>query len=894
MPLAPGTRLGPYEILSPLGAGGMGEVYRARDTRLDRIVAIKVLPAHLSSNPEVRSRFEREARAVSSLNHPHICTLHDIGNQDGIDYLVMEHLEGETLAARLHRGPLPLAELLRCAIEVADALEKAHRQGLIHRDLKPGNVMLTKSGAKLLDFGLAKSLAPAGGPGASGGMTASPTMTSPLTAEGAMVGTFQYMAPEQLEGSEADARSDIFSFGLTLYEMATGKRAFGGKTQASLIASILKEEPQPISALQPVTPPALERLVSTCLAKDPDERRQTMHDVLLELRWIAGAGPQPEIHGAPAARTRTRERFLWLFLVLLLGAAGVALGLARHRTPSLEPRAIRTFVPAPDKTSLRSTGFGAGPVVISPDGSRLVFSARKEDGTEPLFVRPLESLVATPLAGTEGASYPFWSPDGRSIGFFADSKLKRIDAAGGPALSLCDALSGRGGAWNPEGIILFAEAQGSGLFRVPAAGGTPIEVTRLDKARQEGTHRWPQFLPDGRRFIYYSRTAVGSETNAIMAGSLDGGDAKVILRTQSDAVYASGYLIFMRETTLMAQPFNADDLTLTGDAFPIAEQVQLDWSFARGVFSTSENGILVYQTGVPSAGSQLTWYDRSGKQTGTLGDKALYTDFSISPDLKKVAVTISEPRVGPPDLWIYVVARNLRTRFTFDAGPDNRPVWSPDSSRVIFSSARAGSFDLYIKSDSGSSNEELLLQAQYDQLPESWSADGRYVAYYNRGVPGTRSDIWVLPLSGTRTPIPFLQTGFQEQDPQFSPDGRWIAYTSDESGREEVYVAPFPGPGRKWQISTVGGSRPRWRQDGREIYYLAVDNTIIAVEVGQQGSSFEVGVATPLFVIRPQRIGTIYRVSPEGQRFLVNTAVEEERTSPLTLVVNWIADLRKK
>ena len=894
MPLAPGTRLGPYEILSPIGAGGMGEVYRSRDTRLERTVAVKVLPAHLSSSPGLRARFEREARAVSSLNHPHICILYDIGSQDGIDYLVMEYLEGETLAARLQRGPLPPAELLRTAIEVGDALQKAHRQGLIHRDLKPGNVMLTKSGAKLLDFGLAKTLAPSTGPD---GLTASPTMTIPLTGEGAIVGTFQYMAPEQLEGSEADARSDIFAFGVTLYEMATGKRAFSGKTQASLIASILKEEPRPLSEFQPVTPPAFERLVKTCLAKDPDERRQTMHDVVLELRWLAEGGAQPDPRAAAAATppARTRERFLWVLLVVLLAAATAALGLAWQRALSVESRPIRAFIPAPDKTRIRSTGGEAGPVAVSPDGSRLVFSASKEDGTELLWVRPLDSVSATPLAGTEGASYPFWSPDGRSIGFFAGGKLKRIEAAGGPALSLCDAGSSRGGAWSPEGVILFAPEQIAGLYRVPATGGVPVEVTKLDESRQEGTHRWPQFLPGGRKFIFFSRTTPGHEANAIMAGSLDGGGTTLILRTQSNAVYASGHLLFVREATLMAQRFDVEQLKLDGDAFPIAEQVQVDANFSRGVFAASDNGVLVYQSGFSQVVLQLLWFDRAGRQVGILGDKALQGDFSISADLKRVVVSVSDPRVGPPDLWIYDVARGLRTRFTTDPSADTRPVWSPDGSQVAFASIRKVNFDLYVKSYTGSADEDPLLQEPYDQLPESWSTDGRYLAYYNRGVPGTKSDIWVLPLFGDRKPIPFLQTEFREVDPQFSPDGRWIAYTSDESGgRDEVYVAPFPGPGRMRQISTLGGSKPRWRRDGREIYYLARDGRIMAVEVNQQGSTFEVGAETPLFTIRTQRLGSIYQVTPDGQRFLVNVAVEEEHPSPLTLVMNWTADLKRK
>jgi len=582
-------------------------------------------------------------------------------------------------------------------------------------------------------------------------------------------------------------------------------------------------------------------------------------------------------------------------VVVLLGAAAMALGLAWHRAVSVEPRAIRSFVPAPDRTTLRSIGLGAGPVAVSPDGSRLVFSARREDGTELLWVRPLDSVVATPLVGTEGASYPFWSPDGRSIGFFAAGKLKRIEAAGGPALSLCDASNSRGGAWSPEGVILFAPEQTSGLFRVPATGGAPLEVTRLEEARQEETHRWPQFLPDGRKFIFFSRVAPGDETNAVMAGSLDGGDTRVILRAQSNAVYASGHLLFTRETTLMAQPFDADDLTLDGDAFPIVEQVQLDTDFSRGTFSVSEGGVLAYQTGIPLTGSQLIWFDRSGKQTGILGDKAVYTDFSISPNLKNVVVTVSDPQAGrPPDLWIYEMARGLRTRFTVQPRADTHPVWSPDGSRIVFSSIRKRNFDLYSKSYGASAEEELLLEAEHDQLAESWSTDGRYVTYTSRGVPGTKSDIWVLPLSGEKKPIPFLQTEFREVEPQFSPDGRWIAYTSDESGgRNEVYVAPFPGPGRKLQISAAGGSTPRWRQDGRELCYLAQDNTITAVEVDQQGTTFEVGATKPLFSIHP-RPGTIYRVVPDGQRFLVNTVFEEERPSPLTLVVNWTADIKNQ
>ena len=890
MSLAAGTRLGPYEILAPLGAGGMGEVYRARDMRLDRTVAIKVLSTRLSADASARARFEREARAVSSLNHPHICILHDIGSQDDIDYLVLEHLEGETLAARLERGPLPLPDLLRCALEVGDALEKAHRKGLIHRDLKPGNIMLTKSGAKLLDFGVARSVAPGG---AAGGATAAATMTSPLTAEGTILGTFQYMAPEVLEGGEADARSDIFGFGLILYEMAAGRRPFTGKTQASLIAAILKEDPPPLSLSQPVTPPALERLVSSCLAKDPDERRQSMHDLLLELRFLAAGGARLETVAAGAAPRRSREPYLWA-LVAVLAGLGAVLGLAWKRAAAVPPpREIRAYVPPPEKTVFRSTAYAAGPVAISPDGSRLVFSARREDGSEQLWLRPLDAAAATPLAGTDEGSYPFWSPDGRSIGFFASGRLKRIDPAGGPPVSLCDARDARGGTWGPDGTILFSPFSVGPLYAVPAAGGEPVAVTRLEPGSSEETHRWPQFLPGGRRFLYLVRHTYGDERNGVKVGSLDGDESRLILPGQAQAVYASGHLLFVRETTLLAQSFDLDSLTLAGEAVPIADQVQFDPSFSRGVFSASENGVLVFQTGPPPVGEQLTWFDRAGKPAGLLGDRAGYMDLSMSPDLRSVAVSLPDPRGGPPDLWIYEIARGLRTRFTFDPQPDRYPAWSPDSSRMAYSSVRKGELDLFVRPIAGASEAEPLLEAEYDQIVEDWSSDGRYLVFTTRGAPKTGMDLWILPLEG-RNPTPFLQTEFTEYMARFSPDGRWIAYVSNESRVPEVYVAPFPWTGRKWQISTSGGSRPRWRGDGRELFYLAENSDIVAVQVGQEGSTFQVGPSMSLFRIRAKRVGSGFQVTPDGQRFLVNAVVDDERSDPLTLHLNWTARLGKR
>jgi eukaryotic-like serine/threonine-protein kinase len=663
--------------------------------------------------------------------------------------------------------------------------------------------------------------------------------------------------------------------------MATGRRPFQGKSQVSVMAAILHVDPPPISTLIPLIPPALERVVGRCLSKDPDERWQSARDLAFELQSISESG-------APAAKGR--ERTFWIMLALLLAAAGaaLALGIAWRQGASAELREIRASIAPPAGTTFHSTGLNSGPATISPDGKSLVFLALKENGAEQLWVRRLDADAAQPLAGTESGAYPFWSPDSQSIGFFAAGYLKRIDASGGPALTLCEAANPRGGTWSSEGVILFAGEQAAGLLRVPATGGTPQAVTKLDETRREMTHRWPQFLPGGRKFLYFSRIAVGDEANAVMVGSLDGDEPKIVLRSPTHAVYASGQLLFLRETTLMAQPFDLQGLTLTGEAHPIAEQVTSDWAFSRGVFSASDNGLLIHQTGESYAGSQLTWFDRSGKERGVLGDKAVYQGFSLSPDLEKVAVSVSDPHVGAPDLWTYEVARGLRTRFTFDPGPDNLPIWSPDGSKVIFSSNRKGNFDLYAKSYAGSAAEQPLFEAEQDQFAGNFSTDGRLLVYMNRAVPVTRDDIWVLPLSGERKPIPFLQTPFRERDPQFSPDGRWISYTSDESGRDEVYVAPFPGPGRKWQISSEGGIHPRWRMDGREIYYVTADNRLTAVEVHPEGTSFAVGAATPLFPIR-LRLGTIFNVTPDGQRFLVNNPIVVGQASPMTLVVNWTA-----
>src|SRR6266851_2691787 len=609
MALTSGTKLGPYEIVAPLGAGGMGEVYRATDTRLNRTVAVKILPTHLSDNSEAKQRFEREARAVSSLSHPNICHLYDVGSQNGIDYLVMEYLEGETLASRLERGPLPNEQTLRVATEIGDALEKAHRQGVIHRDLKPGNIMLTKSGAKLMDFGLAKGTVSQSLNNASA-LTAM-TSGQPLTQEGAIIGTFQYMSPEQLQGQEADARSDIFAFGAVLYEMVTGKRAFQGKSQISVASAILEKDPEPITASQPLAPLVLDNVVRTCLAKDPDERFQTAHDLKLQLKWIA-AGAPPQL-ATPAIRAN-RERWIWISAVALLL---VALAAAYFRTSPKGPQPTWSYVLAPEKTSF---AYFAGPVAVSHDGRTIVFVATSSEGQDMVWVRPLGGLKAEALVGTEGGSNPFWSPDDRSIGFFAGGKLKTVDAAGGPVVTICDVAGSRGGTWSQNGVILFAATWGM-IHRVPSSGGTPALITTLDSSRGELSHRWPYFLPDGHHFFYSAANFSGgsAESASVYVADLDSKEGKLLFHARSNAVYTPGYILFVRDRTLMAQPFDEKQLEIRGQPFPIAEQVQYDELVWRGVFSSSFNGVLAYQGGNTGPNSRLVMFDRTGKEIKTIG-----------------------------------------------------------------------------------------------------------------------------------------------------------------------------------------------------------------------------------------------------------------------------------
>jgi len=884
MPLPANTRLGPYEIIAPLGAGGMGEVFRARDTRLDRTVAIKICTGHFTE------RFEREARAISSLNHPHICALYDIGREGTVEFLVMEYIEGESLEARLRKGPLPIEEALQIAIQIAGALNAAHRSGMVHRDLKPGNVMLTRSGAKLLDFGLAKRNEPAS---LSGTDVTQLTAPHPITTEGSIVGTLQYMSPEQLEGKEADARSDIFSFGAVLYEMITGRKSFAGASQASLIAAVMTTAPPPISTLQPMASPALDRLVRKCLAKSPDDRWQNTGDLLSELQWIAETGPEAGIPAPVAAKRRSRERLMWLAaglptLLLLAAAAWIVVHLRNEPAP---PATVWFGIPAPDKTI---TSY-QNPVAISPDGRRIAFTATKDGGhVDGLFVRPLNAAAATeiPVSGSS-ASFPFWSPDSQQIAFVSGGNLQRVDLSGGPPVTICNCGS-IGGTWSVDGVILTTVFSSSALvFRVAASGGDPKPVWPL--AAGETNQMWPQFLPDGKHYLYLS---VGGPPNqeGIYVNSIDSNDRKFLVASDTNAAYAKGQLLFTRGEVLMAQPFDPGNLKLSGEPHPAADHIERSGrsrsSFDIATFSISPTGVLAWRSHTQSAQASLQWLDRNGKKLTAIGQVDDYSNPSLSPDDSKLAVCIRDPQTKTRDIWIFDLVRGTQTRLTSDPADDIDPTWSPDGTRIAFTSDRAGQRNLYWKLADGSGPEELLLGGKDGQQNvEDWTRDGKYLIY-NYGQNPVQ--LYVLPLAD-RKPVPFLNAAFSTQEGQVSPNGRWIAYRSTEAGRPEVIVQGFnldpSQPRGKWQISVSGGELPRWRNDGKELFYHS-GTTYYAVDVKTDGPSFSAGIPRALFQIPTVNSsatgGSPFVVTRDGQRFLVLEATDEKvSSSPINVVVNW-------
>jgi eukaryotic-like serine/threonine-protein kinase len=895
MTLTPGTKLGPYEITSPLGAGGMGEVYRARDTRLGRDVAIKVLPQHLSANPEVRARFEREARTVSSLNHPNICTLYDVGREGETDFLVMELIEGETLATRLARGALPLTDTLRIGGEIADALDRAHRAGVVHRDLKPGNVMLTKSGAKLMDFGLARAsgLAPAPGSGVTvGALTQSPTIAQPLTAEGTIVGTFQYMCPEQLEGKEADARSDVWSLGCVLYEMATGKRAFEGKSQASLITSIMGSEPSSISQIAPMTPPALDRLVSAMLSKDPADRVQSAHDVKLQLAWIAEGGSGAGLPKVVAKSRRNRERLAWIAAIALAIIAG---GFAREliMKGGNPARVTRTIIPAPPATRLQITGDDAGPPAISPDGTMLVFTAVGGGGGKRLWLRRLDAFAAHPLTGTDDASYPFWSPDNKSIAFYASGKLRRLDLATGSVVTLVDGIeSGRGGSWSKNGVILYTPTYTSGLYRVSDGGGTPQAVTVLDTTVIT-TNRFPQFLPDGEHFIYLAASHLpNGAASAVYCGSLDGGKPVRVLESKSSAVYANGFLLFVRDSTLMAQQFDLGSRSTRGEPRATQEAVHADRSTWNVPVSASANGVLVYGLGGSAGNNRAALYDRAGRRIRNLTPVGNILSVNTTPDGRRLVFEWQQQPLA--DVWLVDVATGTRSRVTRNPDDDNSPVWLPDGKSILYTARDHLRYRIFqIRVDGLSEPRQIFEDPAQDVWALDVSSDGRWMLYGVGRARGNRpfGALWIRSLVDDVPAHMLVPESENFFGAQFSPNGKWIAFDAEGSGHAEVYVSPMPASGEglsaRWQVSTAGGTRPCWRGDSRELYYDRFDGMIMAVSVDGSGSDFHTAGETPLFQAFQRSDGHTMDVSADGQSFIVNTLGGDD-AEPLAVVSNWM------
>jgi Tol biopolymer transport system component/predicted Ser/Thr protein kinase len=890
MPLTPGTKLGPYEVQSPLGAGGMGEVYRALDTRLDRTVAIKVLAAHLSSSPELKQRMEREARAISSLNHPHICQLYDIGSQSGTDFLVMEFLEGQTLAERLRKGPIPLAEIYKIAIDVAEALAVAHKQGIVHRDLKPGNIMLTQSGAKLMDFGLAKPLSlPNAGSGSSmpPSFTAAATLSgpsplSPLTTAGTIIGTIQYMSPEQIEGKEADARSDIFAFGSVLYEMTSGKRPFEGKSQLSLASSILEKDPDPISAVKPQIPPAFEHVITTCLQKNPEDRYQAAQDVKLELQWIAADGSNAA--AAPAQSAAKPRPIVWIAAVVFALALGAITGfLLHHQAPA---ESIRTAINPPENTTLNLSGDGGGPPVLSPDGSSIAFAATDNSGKSSLWLRPMNSVDAQKLPDTEGAIFPFWSPDSRAVGFFTAGKLKTIDLNGGSVTTVCDATLGRGGSWSPEGQIVFSPVASEALYRVNATGGTPIPLTRIDNI-QFTSNRWPFFLPDGKHFLYLAlhHDPSKSSNNTIYYASLDGHENRPLFHSQSNAIFAAGYLLFARGDQLMAQPFDPDKGTLRGEPHNIAKGVMSDVSTWHMDASASANGTLIFGSGV-TGDLQLVWLDRATKQITVADDKLPdMQEARISPQGDRIAIQIDS---GINDIWVLDLARGVRTRLTFGPIANLRPVWSPDGKWIAYVSARNGQTTLMRKPADGSGAEEVLYTQDKQMFASDWSSDGKYILFWELIADNVHAQISVLPLEGEHKPKLLVARG---SHPSFSPDGRYLVYQSSESGTLEVYVMSVAGQG-KWQVSANGGQAPRWSRDGKEIYYFDTTLSLFGVPVKDIGSALQFGAPQNLVTHWTTTGIVTFDVSPDNKKILLEN-VSQHVSQSVTVVTNFTSGLTK-
>jgi eukaryotic-like serine/threonine-protein kinase len=927
--LNPGMKLGPYEILSPLGAGGMGEVYRAHDSKLGRDVALKVLPARLAADAQRMARFAREAQVLASLNHPNIAAIYGLEESRGVRALVMELVEGQTLAERLSfqlapasarhsRGsgnpavpasagttaamkgsPLQLDEALPIAKQIAEALEAAHDRGIVHRDLKPANVKITPAGmVKVLDFGLAKAFEFEDSPT---NVANSPTLSVAATQAGVILGTAAYMSPEQARGKAVDRRADIWAFGCVLFEMLCGEQSFEGETVSDTLAAVIRAEPE-WDSLPAATPIAIQRLIRRCLTKDPKQRLQAIGEARIVIEETLSGSHPGAIHDSlvgaglkPAPTVATWRRVLpWTVGAVLLGAA-IFFAVLYLRQSQAPTRAILTQILPPPKSNFVVDSVVTVNPELSPDGDRMVYLAGEPGGKPRLWTRWLDSPQAKPLEGTEDGTAPFWSPDGRYIGFFAEGKLKKLDSSGGSPLDLASAPVGRGGSWGADGTILFAAGINTPIYRVSAAGGTPVVVTAFDKSRQESSHRWPQFLPDNQHFLYYAVSA-SPDYSGTYVGSLAGGEPKLLLRGESNAIFAPpGFLLFVRGTTLMAQPFDPSRLELSGDSAAIGENVTVLHPAWRSVVSASRNAIVGYWTGASAGGRQILWFDRKGKQVATTGSTDIFQDPRLSPNGKELAITIGSLG-GNPDIWVYDLARGARTRLTFEPSVERSPVWSPDGTRIAFASTRNLPLHIYEKAANGTGTTQPLLEDDAREIPDSWSSDGRYIAYERQNFQGKIEwDIWILPTFGDKKPFPFLQSQFNETQAAFSPDSKWLAYTSDESGTEGVYIVPFPQGNGKWGVSTNGGSEPRWRGDGKELFFISPDQKLMAVDILERGSSLQIGNPQPLFRANFSAVpGVVYDVASDGKKFVTLSPAEQVSTEPITLVVNWTALVKRQ
>ncbi|MEA2162347.1 MAG: eukaryotic-like serine/threonine-protein kinase [Thermoanaerobaculia bacterium] len=858
----------------------MGEVWRARDTRLDRSVAIKVLPRELAQNTQFKVRFEREAKAISQLNHPNICTLHDVGEEKGTSYLVMELLEGESLADRIEHGPMPLVDVLRYGIQIADGLDRAHRAGIVHRDLKPGNVMITRSGAKLLDFGLAKSsgahVVEPPPPDSETELRADMTNRTPLTAEGTIIGTFQYMAPEQLEGTPADTRTDIFALGAVLYEMATGRRAFQGKTRTSLIAAIVSAQPPAITNVQPLAPTALDHVISTCLAKDPDDRWQSAHDVAQELRWIETSGS-----AVPAVAHRSSRLWMALVAVGLIGALVLAALYVRERSRAEEPVSFSIIAPR---------GYSIDFQALSPDGKAVVFIASNSAGEQSIWVRRLDSVDAVRISdAAPGLNSLFWSPDSKWIGFYDRQRIMKVSVQGGAPETICSncVSYGVGAAWGNDGTILFAPRFAEGLFRVPASGGVPVRVTSIDASRRETLNGYPSFFGDGDHFVYLVRTVADVKSD-IVCGSLSTKTKVLIGKADALVGFWKKNLLFVRDGAMYGQPFDVAAMKLTGEPRKVLDNIFYDEDSASSGATVATNGALLY---VPSTNwqrkTEVGWYDRGGRMVGKLFDDVSVGGLALSPDDSRIAMAKVDPRKGARDIWVYDINRGVRTKVTSGLSNHANPTWTPDGQRIIFASDGDGMYDIYSQPDDGTTSPQPVWKGGDDKHPMSVSRDGQTLLATLFSAT-TRGDLWTVPLNGQGKPAPLIASEGSEGDAAFSPDGHWVAYASGQSGKEEIYVRAFPS-GRSVQVSVDGGHNPLWSTDGSEIYFVTSDANQFAASFRGSGGVPELG--KPELLFHGSRTMTLWIPSHKPGRYLGAVRSAPEEIDVINFTTGWTEKL---